>query len=390
MPPSAFDDAQAKLKASLIGFDQSLTGDFGRDLVGIQTKADCRHGEPHLRGHPLPQPGAARTSPPTCRRTWRRSPSRSRTPSSGSTTCGSASPGSASTAGKNIGLDLAFKAPSTKFRHILSLVPAVYAHDFQSVQAVGHDRGLRPGEGRVRGQRLSVVRARTPRWTTAPSSIPTSRCRRGTSSSTSRSPTPAASADSTVVRLERFHLLVGRDPVDATMVLRTPLSDPDVDLRVKGKVDLADVRRTMKLEGIDQLTGTVAADAAVRTRMSYIDKKQYDKVAARGSVDVGEPHGQGQGPAASARDPAGVAPAGPAARGAQAPSRDPSAAATSRRPAPWRTCSASCSGTMSCAGARPCGATGSTWTNGGPARATCRSSRCRRRSISGWTRPWRS
>ncbi len=90
-----------------------------------------------------------------------------------------------------------------------------------------------------------------------------------------------------MVKLNRFHLLLGRNPVDANMVLRTPLSDPDVDLRVKGKVDLADVRRSMKLEGIDQLTGTVAADAAVRTRMSFVDKKQYDRVAASGTVDVG-------------------------------------------------------------------------------------------------------
>ena len=75
--------------------------------------------------------------------------------------------------------------------------------------------------------------------------------------------------------------------MEAALVLRTPVSDPNVDLTVKGKVDLADVRRTVKLEGIDQLTGTVAADAAVRTRMSDIDKKQYDKVAASGSVDVG-------------------------------------------------------------------------------------------------------
>ena len=98
---------------------------------------------------------------------------------------------------------------------------------------------------------------------------------------------PGGSADSTVVRLERFHLLLGRNPIDARMLLRTPLSDPDVDAHVTGKLDLADVRRTVKLEGIDQLTGTVAADAAVRTRMSFIDKKQYDKVAASGSVEVG-------------------------------------------------------------------------------------------------------
>ncbi|HEX3233956.1 MAG TPA: AsmA-like C-terminal region-containing protein, partial [Gemmatimonadales bacterium] len=85
----------------------------------------------------------------------------------------------------------------------------------------------------------------------------------------------------------RFHLVIGRNPVDATMVLRTPVSDPDVDARVRGKVDLADVRRTLKLEGIDQLAGTVAADAAVRTRMSFIDKKQYDRVGASGTLDVG-------------------------------------------------------------------------------------------------------
>jgi hypothetical protein len=98
---------------------------------------------------------------------------------------------------------------------------------------------------------------------------------------------PGGTADSTLVKLDRFHLLIGRNPVDARLVLRTPVSDPDLDLRVKGKVDLADVGRTLKLEGIDQLAGTVAADALVRTRMSFIDKKQYDKVAASGTVDVG-------------------------------------------------------------------------------------------------------
>src|SRR6266508_92839 len=35
----AYDDRKAKLKASLAGYDQSLTGDFSQDLVGIQTKA---------------------------------------------------------------------------------------------------------------------------------------------------------------------------------------------------------------------------------------------------------------------------------------------------------------------------------------------------------------
>ena len=65
----------------------------------------------------------------------------------------------------------------------------------------------------------------------------------------------------------------------------------------------------VKLQGIDQLTGTVAADAAVKARMSDIDKKRYDKVAASGQRGRRQPHPQGQDAAPSAGDPAGVAPA---------------------------------------------------------------------------------
>src|SRR4029453_12691927 len=37
----SFDNRKAKLKASVVGYDQSLTGDFSRDLVAIKTKADA-------------------------------------------------------------------------------------------------------------------------------------------------------------------------------------------------------------------------------------------------------------------------------------------------------------------------------------------------------------
>ena len=147
---------------------------------------------------------------------------------------------------------------------------------------------------------------------------------------------PGGSADSTVVKLDRFHLRIGRNPVEAAMVLRTPVSDPNVDLTVKGKLDLADVRRTLKFEGIDQLTGTVAADAAVKTRMSDIDKKQYDRVAASGTVDVGDLTLTGKTlplPSRSGRHRSGSGPSGRSsplslARSAAAISRHPARSTT--------------------------------------------------------------
>ena len=155
----AFDNRQAKLKALVDGYDQSLSGDFSQDLVAIKTRADADTRERHLRRHPLSQPGQAR---PHRRRAGRPGeevlhPQGDRAPAQRSHArrlrLGERPPA------RTLGLDLAFSAPSTNFRSILSLVPAVYAHDFDKVKTSGTHRGQRPGQGRVRRQRLPVARA---------------------------------------------------------------------------------------------------------------------------------------------------------------------------------------------------------------------------------------
>ena len=281
----AFDNRKAKLKAWLSGYDQSLSGDFSRDLVGIRTKADADTVSVTFAGIPYLNRVALGLTADVQADLAKKSYSLKDTELRLNDLRLGVS-GSARTAGTNLGLDLAFTAPSTNFRSILSLVPAVYAHDFEKVKTAG----TFAVNGQVKGEY-------------GDSAFPSFALNAKVNNAAFQYPdlplpardiamdlsltNPGGSADSTLVKLDRFHLLVGRNPVDARLVLRTPVSDPDLDLRVKGKVDLADVGRTLKLEGIDQLAGTVAADALVRTRMSFIDKKQYDKVAASGSVDVG-------------------------------------------------------------------------------------------------------
>src|SRR5262249_50823711 len=122
-----FDDRKARLNATVKGYTQSLSGDFSQTNVAIKTKADADTvsvtfaGIPYLnrvrlsfladvqadlakKAYLLKQTGV-RLNDLTL-----------------------AVAGSASTAGKNTNLDLAFSAPSTNFRSILSLIPAVYAH----------------------------------------------------------------------------------------------------------------------------------------------------------------------------------------------------------------------------------------------------------------------
>jgi hypothetical protein len=280
----AFDNRRARLKASLKGFNQSLSGDFSQKQVAVQTRLDADTASVSFAGIPYLNRVnlglTADVAADLARKVYTLKTTELRL---NDLRLGVS--GSARSVGELLGLDLAFKAPSTNFRSILSLVPAVYARDFDKVRTSGSFTV----DGRVKGEYgdsafpAFAINAKVNDAAFKYPDLPLS----GRSIFLDLALTnPGGSPDSTVVKLDRFHLLLGRNPVDAAMVLRTPVSDPNVDLRVKGKLDLADVRRAVKLEGIDQLTGTVAADAAVRTRMSDIDKKRYDRVGASGSVDV--------------------------------------------------------------------------------------------------------
>jgi AsmA-like protein len=280
----AFDNRQSKLTATVKGFNQSLSGDFSQAQVAIRTKADADTvsvtfaGIPYLNRVRLGL--TADVQADLARKAYRLKDTELRL---NDLRLGVS--GSASTVGKNLGLDLAFNAPSTKFLSILSLVPAVYAHDFDKVKTSGSFAV----NGKVKGEYGKgafpsfAINTKVDNAAFQYPDLPLPARDIFVDLSLTN---PGGSADSTVVKLDRFHLRLGANPVDARMVMRTPVSDPDVEAHLTGKVDLADVRRTVKLEGIDQLAGTVAADATVRTRMSYVDKKQYDKVGASGSVDV--------------------------------------------------------------------------------------------------------
>lgn len=286
----AYDDAQAKLKARVIGFNQSLSGDLSQTLVAIKTRADADTvsvtfaGIPYLNRVQLGLTADVLADLGKKSYTLKDTELRLNDLKLG-VTGRVATLGKDSKGGSMLGLDLAFNAPSTNFRSILSLVPAVYAHDFDKVKTSGAIVVKAQVKGEY-GDNAFPSLALAATVENAAFQYPDLPLPARDIALDLSITNPGGKADNTVVNLRKFHLLIGRNPIDATLVLKTPLSDPDVDARVSGKVDLADVRRTVKLEGIDQLTGTVAADAAVKTRMSFIDKKEYGRVAASGTVDV--------------------------------------------------------------------------------------------------------
>jgi len=283
----SLDDRQSKLEASLTGFRQSLTGDFSQDAFTIDTDAHADSvslefgGIPYLTRVALNVTAAIGADMRDVRAkkfTFGKNSVRLNDLALAFT-------GSAIVRDENVGLDMAFNTPRTDFRHILSLVPAIYAHDFQKLKTAG----ALTLSGRIKGDYGDrafpgfSVNAKVANGAFQYADLPLPARDIALDLAITN---PGGNVDSTVVRLDRFHAAIGGEPIDGALVLKTPVSDPDVDLRLTGKVDLANVRRTVKLSGVNELAGRVDADVAVRTRMSYIDRKQYDRISARGTLNV--------------------------------------------------------------------------------------------------------
>src|SRR5690606_8985158 len=92
--------------------------------------------------------------------------------------------------------------------------------------------------------------------------------------------------DATTIDLEKLHVEMAGNPIDARAFVKTPISDPQFDIKVVGTVDLASIKEFIPIEKEDQMQGTVKADVAMNGRLSYVEKKQYENFKAQGYIQA--------------------------------------------------------------------------------------------------------
>ncbi len=184
--------------------------------------------------------------------------------------------------GDDLALDLSFRTLETSFESILSLVPGVYTEDFLDVQTEGtlaleaSVQGVLPAEGDdLPGFELELaITDASFQMPDLPSAVT------GIQLDLSAAH-PGGDPDRVAVDLERFRMVVAGSPLGGRMKLRSPVSDPDVDLALQGRIDLAELRRALPLEGVDY-AGVLDLDLAVAGRVSDFEDQQLDKVTASG------------------------------------------------------------------------------------------------------------
>ncbi|MEM9921393.1 MAG: AsmA-like C-terminal region-containing protein, partial [Bacteroidota bacterium] len=83
-----------------------------------------------------------------------------------------------------------------------------------------------------------------------------------------------------------FKMNMGNNPFEATLNLRTPISDPNIDTKINGVIDLADLSKAFPMEGVQELSGVIDADITAKAKMSDIDREAYESVDMKGDLQI--------------------------------------------------------------------------------------------------------
>jgi hypothetical protein len=191
--------------------------------------------------------------------------------------------GSVAMMGENMDVDLKFTAPKNEFKNIISLIPAIYTKDFADLKSSGQ-LAL---QGEVKGPysetqypafKLQLLVSngmfQYPQLPTAVNNVNVEL----------HVNNPGGDLDNTVIDLKKFHVELGKEPFDVTLLVKTPISDPHIAANIKGKINLGEIKNLMPLPPQTALAGIVTSDLRLAGNISSLEKQQFQKFQAAGNV----------------------------------------------------------------------------------------------------------
>ena len=188
--------------------------------------------------------------------------------------------------GEDIRMDLAFNAPRNNFKNLLSLVPSAYNDSFDEVSASGQFAL----NGKVNGVynertlpafdvnlRVDDANVQYPDLPVGISDIATQ---------VSVTSPGGSNLDRMAVDIPRFKFQLGNNPVAGFLRLRTPVSNPDVDAKLTGRIELDELARAFPMEGVDALAGVIDSDLRIKAKYSDFEAGNYEDLDMDGSLRV--------------------------------------------------------------------------------------------------------
>jgi AsmA-like C-terminal region/AsmA family len=183
------------------------------------------------------------------------------------------------------GMDIKFHTPSTAFKTLLSLIPSIYKTEFDKIKTSGNASF----DGMVKGEYNSskipsyAVNLKVENGFFQYPDLPQPVQNIGIDMKIQN---PDGITDHTVVDISRGHIEFGKDPFDFRILFKNPVTVQYLDATLKGKLNLADITRFVKLKAGTSLSGLLDANASAKGNLSAITKQQAGPFTANGFVNI--------------------------------------------------------------------------------------------------------
>lgn len=181
--------------------------------------------------------------------------------------------------------DLKLNTGSITFKKFLSLIPALYSKDFETIKTSGDIKINASVKGDMFADNYPPFDLKVEiengffKYPTLPESVKDIFVNAHLYSL-------GGSLDNARVDISKFHINMAGNPFDLSLSISTPVSDPEFKGKVKGVVDLGKLTKVYPLEKGTKIGGIFKADANASGRMSSIDQKQYNKLSVIGSLSA--------------------------------------------------------------------------------------------------------
>lgn len=189
--------------------------------------------------------------------------------------------------GENIVMNLKYHALEASFKSLLSMIPAIYMNDFDGLKTTGKFSMTGWAKG-VYNEFSMPAFGLTMKVKDAMFQYPELPKKVDQINMLMTVVSPSSDMDKMKIDVEQFHFSMAGNPMDIKLKLRTPLSDPDIDAQFKGKFNLASLKQVYPLDEGMTMSGIFTADLALKGKQSALDKGQYSKFKASGSLKIND------------------------------------------------------------------------------------------------------
>ena len=183
------------------------------------------------------------------------------------------------------GMDINFKAPSTEFKSLLSLIPTIYQNNFSTIKTSGEAVFNGFVKGNYNNTTIPAYQLNLQvnngffQYPDLPAPVKDINV-------SMKIDNPDGITDHTIIDISKAHLSLANEPFDFRLLVKNPISDLFVDAAAKGKLDLSKITQFVKMPTVTKLQGLLNADVAVKGSTLAMQKQQFDKFSANGIFNL--------------------------------------------------------------------------------------------------------